>query len=143
MKKITFLFSSLWWVCACTQDSVRPENQDLFNRWTWVQSCGGLAGQCITPASSGKAVELEFSEDGKMRRYENGTNVRESGFSIAKKQSIYTGKDAETIEYQPQSIAQSFRISNDTLFLNDECYDCYSSIYVARRFIRCGTPDPK
>lgn len=78
-----------------------------------------------------------------MRRYENGTNVRESGFSIAKKQSIYTGKDAETIEYQPQSIAQSFRISNDTLFLNDECYDCYGSIYVARTIVWCGILAPK
>lgn len=44
---------------TCTDPLSAPARQ-LYGSWTWVHSCGGFLGHCITPESVGYTERLEF-----------------------------------------------------------------------------------
>src|SRR4051812_32598860 len=66
-----------------------PELEKLFGNWSWVQSCGGFAGQTATPATVGCTRSLEFNKNGIYKCYVNGKQHEKLKFSLTEGVSIY------------------------------------------------------
>lgn len=137
---MTLLFS----VTACKKDiSIpNPELEKLFGTWNWVQSSGGFSGQAITPTTAGYSQTVEFNQNGSYKIYENGKQKDKMKFSLSSGNSIHSTETAYLIKYKDSglfdkennSVTQSVRFGgNDTLFLSDECYDCYQHIYIRQK----------
>ena len=130
---------------TCRKDIPVPKNkgfEKLFGSWNWVQSSGGFAGQTITPATDGYSQTVEFKKNGIYIRYKNGKRTDKMQFTLTEGSSIYTIGLAYLIKYKntgPIDKNNTHTIQSvtfggqDTLFLRDECYDCYTSIYVKRK----------
>ena len=118
-------------VSGCTKD--RPANSDverLYGIWNWVQSSGGFAGVTTTPATAGYTKTLEFNNDGSYKWFKNGTLQGETKFTLTEGSSIFTSGTAHLIKYHNDFITQSVTFGEqDTLFLSDECYDCFGHTY--------------
>jgi hypothetical protein len=127
-KSIAIVFSILCLFCACTKDN----NGTLTGKWEWVKSSGGISGRIQTPASTGKNVYLEISSN-RIKSFENGNLVLDYEYSIQTKKSLLTNVEQEMIvDNQNNNIPQTFIVKGTTLYLNDECFDCYQSVYLRR-----------
>jgi hypothetical protein len=127
-KSIAIVFSILCLFCSCTKDS----NGSLTGKWEWVKSSGGISGRLQTPASTGKNVYLEISSN-RIKSFENGNLVLDYEYSIQTKKSLLTNVEQEMIvDNQNNNIPQTFIVKGTTLYLNDECFDCYQSVYLRR-----------
>jgi hypothetical protein len=134
---ITLIFSS------CHKDISLPDESlsKLFGSWEWVETSGGLAGQVVTPASTGYTQSVEFSSKGIYKIYRNGTLQDKLKFNLSQGNSIFHSGTANFISYENPGlgntdedyIKESIRFGGeDTLFLNEECWDCYSYVYVRK-----------
>ncbi len=127
-KSITIVFSILCLFCSCTKDSIGS----LTGKWEWVKSSGGISGRLQTPASTGKNVYLEISSN-RIKSFENGNLALDYEYSIQTKKSLLTNLEQEMIvDNQNNNIPQTFIVKGTTLYLNDECFDCYQSVYLRR-----------
>ena len=126
MKKFIFLML-ISFLISCERNSENPNYEYLIAKWNWVKSSGGINGTVETPASTGKNIVLEISQN-KLKVYENGVLKTEKNYSIQTKNSILGGQK-QMIVYDPYQPDQSFSIENNKLFLSDECNDCFQSEY--------------
>ncbi len=102
----------------------------IIGKWNWIKSCGGFAGGCNTPESTHSKIVIEFTKDSVFKKYKNDTLLIETTFKVTRGKTIYSQNSAQLIELK-NLMSESFSFSTcDTLFLNDECYDCYGSTYV-------------
>jgi hypothetical protein len=141
MRKYFFLFFAIsFLLTACKKDiSVpNPEMKKLFGTWEWVESSGGISGGTITPATEGHHMTIEFKENGVFKKYKNNRRIDRMTFTLSEGSSIISNP-AFLIEYKDgcmnkkEVIPQSFKFGGqDTLYLSDECYDCYSHVYVRK-----------
>jgi hypothetical protein len=109
----------------------------LYGTWDWVESSGGFDGGTITPAKAGFHKSIEFNIDGIYTLSIDGIEKEKTEFSLSKEKSIYASS-AWTVKYgtstEKRSNLQSIKFGGkDTLFLSDECYDCYRHIYTRKR----------
>ena len=130
---------------TCRKDIPVPNAglEKLFGTWDWVQSSGGLTGQTTTPATTGYSQAVEFKKNGVCIWYKNGKHTDKMQFTLTEGSSIYTaGGTAHLIKYKDTGlfdknnaqVAQSVTFGGeDTLFLRDECYDCYTNVYVRQK----------
>ena len=116
---------------SCVKESSILNN--LTGKWDWVSSTGGIAGITYTPKSTGVKKVIEFTIDSVFRYYQKDTLTYETKYHILKSKSIYSQDSTFLISFDNHSIRQSYILKNDTLFLNDECYDCFGSTYVRIR----------
>lgn len=116
----------LIFITSC-DSGVKPEH-GLMYQWNWLYSSGGFAGHTISPASTGDEIRIEFSSK-KFHNYVNGQLDEEVRYSIELGESIYSTQKTNIIKFR-NSKKQSFKVSGDTLFLADECYDCYGHVYL-------------
>lgn len=124
MRKIIIGLLVLLAACNSTVD---PDRQ-LLDSWQWVSSSGGIAGVIQTPASTGDQVVIEFS-DKTYEKYVNGSLDEDLGYRVKMEESIFSTDLEEIITYS-NGWRQSYMIRGDTLFLSDECYDCFGHVYV-------------
>lgn len=103
----------------------------LIGKWNWVSSTGGIAGITYTPKSIGYTKTIEFTGDSIFRLYRNDTLIVESKYQLIRYKSIYNQDSALLINYGNGFMRQSY-INNypDTLFLRDECFDCFIHRYI-------------
>lgn len=127
-KSIAIVFSILCLFCSCTKDN----NGTLTGKWEWVKSSGGIAVRTYTPSTTGKNICLEITSN-RIKSFENGNLVLEYEYSIQTKKSLLTNVEQEMIvDNQNNNIPQTFIVKGTTLYLNDECFDCYQSVYLRR-----------
>ncbi|RZJ51488.1 MAG: hypothetical protein EOO19_00465 [Chryseobacterium sp.] len=127
MKNFAFI-CTVYFLISCSSSNVDAGSQNSLNgKWNWVRSSGGFIGNTITPASEKKSMTIEISNS-TIKRFENGNLLSKNTFTIQTQNSIY-GNDRKmiVIENMPN---QSFEVKGDSLYLNDECHDCYQSSYV-------------
>ena len=130
--------------CKKDQDLRQDQKQDqeinseLEGTWIWLKSTGGFAGTTQTPTSEGYSLTIEFSDDG-YQKFQDGELVISSDYSITEEGSINFPGIVPIISYDisfpPNNTGmmekQSFVFGGtDTLFLSDECYDCFFHIYI-------------
>lgn len=126
LKSCYFIFCLiLFTACSATQES---GNESLYGTWNWIGSSGGIDGRTETPETTGRTMALQFSKN-VLKKYNNGNLIQELPFSIQVRESIIDGAPRKMLIYEEQS-KQSFNLSNDTLTLFDECYDCFVSRYI-------------
>lgn len=123
---------------SCSKSSTEELNDNITNakllgKWEWIESKGGLSGNSIiTPNSTNKTVYLEITND-KIKRFENGILISNIFYVLESKRSIFSGTFVQTIVYdQSTQMKQSFDITNNSLILNDECYDCFVHTFVKK-----------
>ena len=112
----------------CKKENPKTYSASLVGEWSWIKSCGGIAGICYTPESTKSNSKIVFTPDSTYRFYRNDTLKISSCFSVNRNLSIDNVQSA-TITYCFSSVQQTIKISHDTLFLDDGCCDGFSNSY--------------
>lgn len=98
--------------------------------WEWVRSSGGITGGIQTPASTGQTRIIEFLPNGQFQSDING-NLSYDQYRIITASCIHYGGLTKQIEYANGS-CETFVFLKDSLILDEEAYDGFSSVYVRR-----------
>jgi hypothetical protein len=116
----------------CKQEQVNDVDckNAIVGKWNWIKSCGGIAGRCNTPESTHSKIVIGFTKDSIFRKYENDKLLIETTFKITRGKSIFSQDSAQLIEKKDMLVESFSFATSDTLFLNEECFDCYKSKYV-------------
>jgi hypothetical protein len=126
-------------ISSCSKDIDLPNSdaEKLIGSWKWVESSGGFSGRIISPSTEGYTKNLEFLKNGIYTESRNKKWYTDLQYTFHKAHSIYSTESVYQIKYLKtpnnsyDNESQSFQFSgNDTLYLKDECHDCYSHIYV-------------
>jgi hypothetical protein len=131
-------------VNACRKDITTPnsEAEKLFGKWMWIQSSGGIGGNSKSPKTEGYSNSIEFSDKGIYKTFKDGKQTDKMEYSLSEGKSIYLPGKGTIIEFKDiglfdkdnTPLKQSMQFfGNDTLFLSEECYDCYSHLYVREK----------
>ena len=135
---IVWLSTSLFTSCRKI-DAPEQNFEIIFGRWKWLYSTGGWAGGCLSPSSEGYQLEIEFKQNGIYKEFKDGRMVKRLNFRFEKRPSIYSADEKYVVVYYLPVIPHKFQTpayqsfyfyGTDTLVLNDECYDCYSHVFV-------------
>ncbi len=138
MKPIYLLF--LLVLFSCKKDMVLPESSlsTIFGKWNWVSSSGGFAGLVVTPKTVGFEKSLEFNKDGTFKLFENQEKVGRGTYRFAKRHSNFSNDSAfilimayHSLNNEPTNampMVVQFPLEK-TLFLIEECSDCFSHVY--------------
>jgi hypothetical protein len=120
-------------VAACSSPLI-PTAERLYGSWTWVTSCGGITGQCLTPSSVGYTQRLELRRDGIADLYRDDTLYLRRRFRLDSRES--TGGREVVIQYADigsnhfgRYLAQAVRFEGLDLILSDGCCDLYDDRY--------------
>ena len=124
----------------CTVNVIKKEESDskifsesLYGVWIWSESSGGIAGMRLTPITEGYSSVIEFHQSGIYKEYKNEQLEMTSKFTLTTGNTIYTSEIANLIEFEAYPIMQSIEFGkSDTLFLRDECFDCFVHTYVRK-----------
>ena len=131
--KITSIFMIAVFMITTSCNNEDLDSERLYGAWIWSESSGGIAGMKYTPTTEGYSSVIEFHQSGIFKKYKNEQLETTSKFTLTKGKSIYTSKIANFIEFEEYSIKQSIEFGKkDTLFLRDECFDCFVHIYVKK-----------
>jgi len=128
----------------CTKDVAIPSThvEKLYGSWNWVQSSGGFAGLIETPLTAGYTQKIDFNRTGVFTTYKNGILITTMNFTLTEGISILNSVKVYLIKYKTNGsssnnynrITQSIVFGGqDSLYLYDECFDCYSYIYTKQK----------
>jgi hypothetical protein len=82
MKKFSIYLVLIFLVYSCnTHEEIDPINEDLIGQWRWIESCGGITGDCWSPEDD-QNITMEFKEGAKYIRKNNGFIVSETSYSV-------------------------------------------------------------
>lgn len=126
------VFFVLMILTSCSSENPQSSAQKaLEGRWNWVQSSGGFAGTTTTPESTNQVIYIEFSGS-TFKKYINGKLASDHTFEIKTDKSIFGGEKPMLVSTSQIKYfsPMSFEIKDDKLYLNEECYDCFGSVYV-------------
>jgi hypothetical protein len=131
MKNCLLLFVFMLLASCSSESPETSSKKTLQGKWEWTGSSGGIAGTTSTPASTNQNIYIEFS-DTTYKTYINGKLSSEKPYTIKIQESIFGDKRPMIVSTDPQKyfVAMSFEIKENTLFLSEECYDCFGSGYV-------------
>jgi hypothetical protein len=128
---------------SCRKEISLPDESlsKLFGSWEMVQITGGMADTLANPATLGFTQSVDFSSKGIYKVYQNGKLYDKLIYQISQGKSIFHKGNAYFITYDNPGfgntsedyIKESIRFGGeDTLFLNEECWDCYNYVYVRK-----------
>ena len=133
MKKLMLsLIIILPLLASCTKEKSPIYSSSLFGEWSWISSCGGIAGICYTPTSTTQRIELVFTSDYILNTYVNDTLYSSTRFQTYILPPADLPGTPNVIRYN-SSYQVTFSIVHDTLFLNDFCCDGFNSIYKRKK----------
>lgn len=116
--------------CILISSCEKETEPGILGRWQWIESCGGFAGGCFTPESSGDRISIEFRSDLTYRQFVNDTLIRTCSYEIARSTSS-DGKSMEmSVKYSDGYPDQVVLYPGpDRLELVDPCCDLYDHQY--------------
>lgn len=138
MKKVLIsLFIVIGLICCeKDNDSLRTDS-GLIGTWEWLRTDGGIAFHIHeSPYTTGNTYLLKFTADSMITIYENDINIFTGNYLIEKEKSIYSGEIEDFIliaeNYNIQSLVISgiIKVDNDSLTIDDNCYDGVGSSYI-------------
>lgn len=115
-----------------------PEIQEydvhqLYGKWELKIQSGGFFGINIDYDTIEDTESLEFTANGISRLYRNEELILQRNYIIVRGKSMYTQDSLYKIQYEQDLALVSFEFgTNDTLFLGEECYDCYTYTYIRK-----------
>lgn len=118
-------------IAACeNRNTIEPQEKTLAGKWEWVQSVGGIGGWTYK-ASATEKKQVIYTTGGDFELIENGQSKTKKKYEIKDGPSITSTEKVPVIYYLPEgSIAQSYRVKSDTLYLFDEVNDGFNHVYV-------------
>lgn len=121
---------------ACKKtDDVKPQTSDIKNmygKWNWVQSSGGIAGATLTPKSEGYTGTLEITSDNTMSTYHNSTLLFHDSFTLTKDTNKNTNYAGVLTFKTNGTISYIMRATRDTLIMGDNFADGFTALYVRK-----------
>ncbi len=120
---------------TCSKEDAPPEEgptstgtNGLQGSWSWVASTGSIAGVTITPTSSGKSMQVEFTAEEVFNKFVDGKNVYTSPYALQEKDSIVQYTTLALFESVglgfDHQVEQQFKLEGrDKLWLIDPCCD--------------------
>jgi hypothetical protein len=114
---------------GCKKEDSYVSSSSVIGEWSWISTCGGIAGICYTPKSTNQRKNLVFTVDSMYKTFINDTLKDTGRFHLYKFISSETKDTSDIIQYGPTS--EMFLIIRDTLYFNHSnlCFDCFSSNY--------------
>ena len=123
MRKIFLFIVAVLAFLSCA--SVKKQPNSYEGTWILKQQSGGFMGRIIVPD---KEIKLVIKNN-KISRYENGQLLSEEEFKTEKGKTIQSSELKDiliTNNFKKQSVEQK----GDTLIMVEQCYDCYTFLYV-------------
>ncbi len=116
-----------------------PDNAGLYREWEWVSSTGGFAGMTHTPSGEGYTLRLVFNGNGHLELYQDNALKSRTPFWVTTPETIPGNTETRDMiihgQDQPASgflpCDQYFTIDGNTLTLEDNCADGYTSTFTA------------
>jgi hypothetical protein len=127
MKKVTLLLVVIAFSFGCKKDDTFISSSCLIGEWSWISTCGGIAGICYTPKSTNQRINLVLTVDSMYQSFTNDT-LKDSGkFHVYKLISADTKDTSNILQYG--STSEMYLIMRDSLYFTqgDLCFDCFSS----------------
>lgn len=119
---------------SCDKDDPVPTlpYEEVFGSWEWYSTTNGLTQVTTYADSVDYAQTLEISEQGDYLWKKDTAIVSDATFTI----EIDTIEGDETyflVFNDTAQVDQTFKVQNqDTLYLNDQCDDCDSHLFIRR-----------
>ena len=116
-------------IYGCKKDDSFISSSSIIGEWSWISTCGGIAGGCYTPKSTNQRINLVFTMDSMYKSIINDT-IKDSGkFHVYKVISADTKDTSNVLQYG--SASEMFLIIRDTLYFPHSalCFDCFSTNY--------------
>ena len=129
MKKVIFILVIILSIYGCKKDDSFISSSSIIGEWSWISTCGGIAGGCYTPKSTNQRINLVFTVDSMYKSFTNDT-LKDSGkFHVYKVISADTKDTSNVLQYG--SASEMFLIIRDTLYFPHSalCFDCFSTNY--------------
>ncbi len=141
LNKMLTTFIALLTLYSCKKDIPIPKEglNNLFGEWVWVSSNGGLTNQTTSPNTENYIIEIEYKKNGIFKKHRDGKRVNKMKFKFEKGQTIFSSEDEYLIKYTIGKFSKVGTtphyfefIGADTLILKEECFDCFTHIYVRK-----------
>ncbi len=129
-KLILYFIPFLSVLVGCEKEKSPEYSSSLIGKWSWLSTCGGIAGICYTPKTTQTNINIIFTKDSICCTYRNDT--LRSSVRIHTYKVITQYNDTMNIITQGVGVGidQTFSITHDTLSLNDYMVDDgFGSIY--------------
>jgi hypothetical protein len=115
-------------ILNCKKTEFPNENSKaIIGSWRYISKQGG---QATTQISSD--YDLEFTERSKCKYSSNGKRTGTWKYELLVRNSIYGSDFNNQIRFSGGENFMSFRISNDTMYLNDEVINGKRYIYMRK-----------
>jgi hypothetical protein len=121
-------------IASCSDDPTGPAGASVLGDWTWVESCGGFAGECRTPEKIGHSQSLVFASGFVYFEYEDGRLVSGGTYKRTRSDDNIFGRPMDALEMSSRPCLQLIiSLTSDELELADNCYDGFASRYEKNR----------
>lgn len=120
---------------ACEKDDPEPAlpYEEVFGNWEWFSTTPGESDEAILADSVDYSQSLAITSGGQYTWKKSDSTLLESKFEVLQ-DSTSTGEDIFTFQFDDSSMDdQSFYVkSKDTLYLDENCEQCDSHIFVRK-----------
>jgi hypothetical protein len=139
MKTIWTAFLLVVTLSNCQNDlaSINPQTTALLGDWIWIATSGGYGGAVVKPITNEEII-LRFEVPNRLSVLRDGTLLYTGIYTTGTGSSIYTGKDALTVQAStsrssqtPQLIINGVteKLTPTELSIGDNKFDGYGSDY--------------
>ena len=137
--KFILLIFTIGILSCSSEEKIAIANADLFGKWNWILTDGGLAAQIQeTPTSTGNIVQFTLMSNYSYQIVKNGTGLSIGTYEVIMKKSIYSGEMERFIictEFVNQQLSQVvingiINVSqSNKLYISDNAHDGIKSSF--------------
>lgn len=124
MKNLIYLIVPLLAI-SCT--TLKQKQEGYNGTWILQQQSGGFTGMTIKPEKESKLV----IKGDKLKRFVDGKLISEEPFKVEKAKVIHSQEPQDVI-VSNKLMKEAIYTKNDTLIIKQQCYDCYTFIYLRK-----------
>jgi hypothetical protein len=121
------LLTILLLMMSCQKDN-NAFSEIIIGRWEWLESASPWTGLVTNPQTAGYSITLEFTSDGIMNEYKDGTMSGSTSYSI----EINLDKPNKNMLTYSSGISSQVFIVNDSLIINAAYVDGPVSSYIRK-----------
>lgn len=134
MNYLLFVVATLVIVASCTNTPTDPMTPTLEGRWLWRESRGGFTGRDSIFAKVAEPRVFEFDRDGRFFERRSDTLFDTYNYEVLQRKLDIDLDSVEIVRFFRWVVWQDIYIirslTTDSLVLDDDGNDGYTSIYV-------------
>jgi hypothetical protein len=121
------LLTFLTFIISCQKDR-STFSEIIIGKWEWLESVSPWTGLVTNPQTAGYSITLEFTSDGIMNEYKDGTMSNSTNYSI----EINLNEPNKNMLTYDSGISSQVYIVNDSLIINAAYVDGPVSSYIRK-----------